>query len=453
MANTEERLGTEKISRLLLSMGIPTLVAQIINLLYNIVDRMYIGHIAGVGALALTGVGVTMPIILIIAAFSALVGAGGAPLAAIALGQGDKKKAETILSNGFVVLCGLAVLLMAVFYLIKKPFLYMTGASDITYPYAQQYLNIYLAGTLFVQLVLGLNPFITAQGRSKIAMLSVIIGAAINIALDPLFIFVFNMGVRGAALATVLSQLVSALWTVQFLFSKKASLRIRPSLFRLNGRLLAQVAALGISPFIMQSTESLITIVLSSGLQRYGGDLYVGSLTILQSIMQLINVPISGFTQGVQPIVSYNFGAGKLDRVRTAYRSIIGIAAATSFLITLSAMLFPGVYAGMFTNNAELAQLVRQVMPIFIAGMLVFGVQMGCQNVFMGLGQAKISLFMALLRKVILLVPFAILFPMVTGNVLSIYYAECTADAIAAVTCGTVFALNIRKILARGPQH
>ena len=453
MANTEERLGTEKISRLLLSMGIPTLVAQIINLLYNIVDRMYIGHIAGVGALALTGVGVTMPIILIIAAFSALVGAGGAPLAAIALGQGDKKKAETILSNGFVVLCGLAVLLMAVFYLIKKPFLYMTGASDITYPYAQQYLNIYLAGTLFVQLVLGLNPFITAQGRSKIAMLSVIIGAAINIALDPLFIFVFNMGVRGAALATVLSQLVSALWTVQFLFSKKASLRIRPSLFRLNGRLLAQVAALGVSPFIMQSTESLITIVLSSGLQRYGGDLYVGSLTILQSIMQLINVPISGFTQGVQPIVSYNFGAGKLDRVRTAYRSIIGIAAATSFLITLSAMLFPGVYAGMFTNNAELAQLVRQVMPIFIAGMLVFGVQMGCQNVFMGLGQAKISLFMALLRKVILLVPFAILFPMVTGNVLSIYYAECTADAIAAVTCGTVFALNIRKILARGPQH
>ena len=453
MANTEERLGTEKISRLLLSMGIPTLVAQIINLLSNIVDRMYIGHIAGVGALALTGVGVTMPIILIIAAFSALVGAGGAPLAAIALGQGDKKKAETILSNGFVVLCGLAILLMAVFYLIKKPFLYMTGASDITYPYAQQYLNIYLAGTLFVQLVLGLNPFITAQGRSKIAMLSVIIGAAINIALDPLFIFVFNMGVRGAALATVLSQLVSALWTVQFLFSKKASLRIRPSLFRLNGRLLAQVAALGVSPFIMQSTESLITIVLSSGLQRYGGDLYVGSLTILQSIMQLINVPISGFTQGVQPIVSYNFGAGKLDRVRTAYRSIIGIAAATSFLITLSAMLVPGVYAGMFTNNAELAQLVRQVMPIFIAGMLVFGVQMGCQNVFMGLGQAKISLFMALLRKVILLVPFAILFPMVTGNVLSIYYAECTADVIAAVTCGTVFALNIRKILARGPQH
>ncbi len=453
MATSEERLGTAPIPKLLLSMGIPSLIAQVINLLYNIVDRMYIGHIEGVGAAALTGVGVTMPVILIISAFSSLIGAGGAPLAAIALGQGDKKRAETILSNGFVALCCISATLMALFYLIKKPFLYMIGASDATYPYASAYLDIYLLGTLFVQLVLGLNPFITAQGNSKIAMFSVVIGAAINIALDPLFIFVMNMGVRGAALATVLSQLISALWTVRFLLSKKASLRIRPALFKPNWRLLGGVLALGVSPFIMQSTESLITIVLSVGLKHYGGDLYVGSLTILQSIMQLINVPVSGFTHGVQPIISYNFGAGNLSRVRTTYRTVIGLSAAVSFLVTLSAMLFPGVYANMFTSDPALVALVKQVMPIFVAGMLVFGIQMGCQNAFMGLGQAKISLFMALLRKVFLLVPFAIIFPLVTGNVISIYVAECTADAIAALTCGTVFMLNIKKILARGPQQ
>lgn len=451
MATNEERLGTASIPKLLLSLGIPTLIAQIINLLYNIVDRMYIGHIEGVGAQALTGVGVTMPVILIISAFSALIGAGGAPLAAIALGQGDKKRAETILSNGFVVLCCISAALMVLFYLIKKPLLYAIGGSDATYPYASAYLNIYLIGTLFVQLVLGLNPFITAQGNSKIAMFSVVIGAAINIALDPLFIYVFNMGVSGAAWATVLSQFASAVWTVHFLISKKASLRIQPAFFKLNWRLLGSVFALGISPFIMQSTESLISIVLSVGLKTYGGDLYVGSLTILQSIMQLIHVPISGFTQGVQPIISYNFGAGKLDRVRKTYRIIIVLCAGVSFVMTLSAMLFPGVYANMFTTDPELVTLVKKVMPIFVAGMLVFGVQMGCQNVFMGLGQAKISLFMALLRKVFLLVPFAIIFPLVTGNVISIYVAECAADFIAAITCGTVFALNIKKILARGP--
>lgn len=451
MAGSEEKLGTEKLGKLILSMGIPTLIAQVINLLYNIVDRMYIGHIEGVGATALTGVGLTLPIIMIITAFSNFVGAGGAPLASIALGQGNKKRAETILSNGFIMLCVIAVILMIVFYAVEKPFLYLIGASDVTYPYAKEYLDIYLIGTLFVQLVIGLNPFITAQGKSKIAMLSVVIGAVINIGLDPVFIFGLNMGVSGAALATILSQLVSAIWTVRFLMSKNTSLRIQVQYFKPNWRIIGLVAGLGVSPFIMQSTESLITIVLSSGLQRYGGDLYVGSLTILQSIMQMINVPITGFTQGVQPIVSYNFGAGKLDRVRKTYRIVILTTFTLSAVVTLSVMIWPGVYASMFTSSTDLIELSKQVMPIFMAGMLIFGIQMGCQNTFMGLGQAKISLFLALLRKVILLVPFAIIFPMITNNVMSIYYAECTADTIAALVCGTVFALRIKNILARGP--
>lgn len=448
MTHSEERLGTEKIGRLILSMGVPTLIAQVINLLYNIVDRMYIGHM--VGPEALTGVGLTLPIIMLISAFSAFVGAGGAPLAAIAMGQGDKKRAETILSNAVTMLCFFTVVLMAVFFLIEKPFLYFIGASDVTYPYAGDYLRIYLLGTLFVQIVIGLNPFITAQGQSKTAMLSVLIGAVFNIVLDPVFILVFKMGVKGAALATIISQFASALWTIRFLTSPKTSLRIYVQYLKPQWSIMGNVAALGISPFIMQSTESLISVVLSSGLQKYGGDIYVGSLTILQSIMQMINTPISGFTQGVQPILSYNFGAGNTERVKETYKKIISITVVASFVITLSAMVLPGMYARIFTDDEELIAVVRQVMPVFVAGMLIFGVQMGCQTTFMGLGQAKISLFMALLRKVFLLVPFAVIFPMVTKDVMSIYFAECSADVIAAVTCGIVFLCNIRKILARG---
>lgn len=282
-------------------------------------------------------------------------------------------------------------------------------------------------------------------------MLSVLIGAVLNIALDPVFIFVLKMGVRGAALATIISQFASALWTMRFLTSPKTSLRVQVKYLKPDLKIIGGVAALGVSPFIMQSTESLISIVLSSGLQKYGGDVYVGSLTILQSVMQLINTPISGFTQGVQPILSYNYGAGNTERVKMTYKRIIGITAAASFVITLSAMLLPGMYARVFTDDAELIGVVRRVMPVFVAGMLIFGIQMGCQTTFMGLGQARISLFMALLRKVFLLVPFAIIFPMITKDVMSIYYAECSADAIAALVCGTVFLCNIKKILSRGP--
>lgn len=448
--NSEEKLGREPLGRLMLSMGIPTLVAQLINLLYNIVDRIYIGQ--GVGREALTGLGLALPVITIVSAFSAFAGAGGAPLAAIALGQGNKAKAERILGNVFTMLCFFTVTLMIVFYLIEKPFLYMVGASDYTYPYASAYLRIYLIGTFGVQLVLGLNPFITAQGQSKIAMGSVLIGAALNIILDPIFIFVFHMGVQGAALATILSQFAGAVWVLRFMTSPQTSLRLKLPCLRPDFRQIRAIAALGVSPFIMQSTESLIAIVMSSGLQRYGGDLYVGSLTILQSIMQLGSTPASGFTQGVQPILSYNFGAGNLERVKEAYRKIILITAAASFVITVVEMLFPEVLARMFTQDEELIELIGRVAPIFLAGMLIFGIQNGCQTVFMGLGQAKISLFMALLRKMFLLVPFALIFPLVTGNVMSIYFAECTADAISATVCGTAFVLNIKKILAKGAR-
>ena len=442
--HSDARLGTEPIWRLILQMGIPGLVAQLINLLYNLVDRMYIGHIPEVGQLALTGVGLTLPALQIISAFSALVGNGGAPLAAIALGQGDRKRAERILGGGFVTLLTFSAALTVFFLAIRKPFLYMVGASDATYPYANDYIVIYLLGTVFVQLTLGLNPFITCQGRSRIAMLSIIIGAAINIALDPLFIFAFDMGVRGAALATVISQAASAVWIVSFLCRKDTSLRIRRDRMKPDLRIILGVFALGVSPFIMNSTESLISIVLSSGLSRYGGDLYVGSLTILQSVMQLIAIPMSGFTSGVAPIMSYNFGAGNPGRVKGTFIRLFAIGVSYSALIALSAMLFPEAFAKLFTSNADLIALVGRVLPIFIAGMLIFGVQNVCQSAFMSLGQAKRSLLIALLRKVVLLAPLAAILPAITGNVMSIDWAEPISDCLSATTCLIVFVLFVK---------
>ena len=442
---SDAQLGTEPIWRLILRMGIPGLVAQLINLLYNLVDRMYIGHIPEVGQLALTGVGLTLPALQVISAFSALVGNGGAPLAAIALGQGDRERAERILGNGLLALLFFSAALTALFLGIRRPFLYMVGASDATYPYADAYIVIYLIGTVFVQLTLGLNPFITAQGQSRVAMLSILIGAAINIALDPVFIFALNLGVRGAALATVISQAASAVWITSFLCRRDTSLRLRRDRLRPDVRILLGVAALGVSPFIMSSTESLISIVLSSGLARYGGDLYVGSLTILQSVMQLISIPMGGFTGGVAPIMSYNYGAGRPDRVKATFVRLMAIGFSYSFLIALAAMVFPTAFARIFTSNAELVALVGRVLPIFIAGMLIFGAQNVCQTGFMALGQAKRSLLIALLRKVILLAPLAAVLPAITQNVMSIYWAEPVADTLSAVTCLTVFVLFARR--------
>ena len=448
MTDKEQRMATEGIGRLMLSMAIPSVVAQVINILYNIVDRIYIGHIEGVGMEALTGVGVTFPIITLISAFSAFVGAGGAPLASIWLGKGDRKRAEKILGNGVSLLILFTIFLMLLFYLFQTPLLYLFGASDATIGYASAYINIYLLGTIFVELALGLNTFIISQGQSKVAMAAVLIGAVANITLDPVFIFGLKMGVRGAAYATVISQALSALWTVGFLVGPKSSLTIRLWALKPELRTIGSVMALGVSPFIMRATESLISIVLNNGLQRYGGDIYVGSLTIMQSVMQMYSAPLGGFTQGVQPIISYNFGAGNFDRVRKLYRWMIGISFGAAAGATLLIMIFPGFFAGMFTNDENLVALVQQVMPLFVCGMLVFGLQQGIQPTFLALGQAKISLFIAIFRKVILLIPLALILPLKFG-VMGIYYAEPISDVTSATVATILFLANIKKIVSK----
>lgn len=444
----ERRMGTEPIGRLMISMAVPSIAAQVINILYNIVDRIYIGHIKGVGMEALTGVGVTFPIITLISAFSAFAGAGGAPLASIWLGKGDRKRAEKILGNGVSMLLFFSLLLMGFFYAFKKPVLYLFGASDATIPYAVDYISIYLMGTVFVELALGLNAFIISQGQSRIAMMAVLIGAAVNIILDPVFIFGLQMGVKGAARATVISQALSALWTVGFLVSKRSTLTIKPEAMKPDLHIIGSVMALGVSPFIMRATESLISVVLNSGLQRYGGDIYVGSLTIMQSVMQMYAAPLGGFTQGVQPIISYNFGAGNFDRVKKLYRSMITSCFLFSASATILIIIFPGFFAGMFTNDAALIRLVEQMMPIFMFGMLVFGLQQGIQPAFLALGQAKISFFIAIFRKVVLLVPLALILPLKFG-VMGIYYAEPISDVLSAAMAATLFLLNIKKIVSK----
>ena len=446
--SNEQRLGTLPIPKLMISLAIPSVIAQIINVLYNIVDRIYIGHMADVGDIALTGVGVTFPIIMLISAFSYFVGSGGAPLASIQLGRQNKEKAEQILGNGTSLLILFSIVLTLFFFFFKTPLLYLFGASNSTIIYANDYLDIYLLGTIFVQLSLGLNLFISSQGQAKTAMLSVLIGAVTNIVLDPIFIFGLHMGVRGAATATVISQAFSAIWVVSFLSSKRSAIRIRLRYLKPDFEIIKHIASLGISPFIMQSTESLINIVLNHSLQLYGGDIYVGSMTIIQSVMQLIVVPIQGFTQGVQPIISYNFGASQFERVKkTFFYTVI-----TTFLLTtLSCILttkFPTFFARFFTDKESLIFIVGEVMPIFMSGIFMFGIQMGCQTAFMGLGQAKISLFLALLRKVILLVPLAILLPLIYGTVTSIYYAEPISDILSATIAGILFFVTRKKILS-----
>ena len=443
--NKEELLKSGPIFKTMLVMGIPTFVAQFINLMYNIVDRVYIGHISGCGAQALTGVGVCFPIITFISAFTSLIGMGGAPLAGIALGAGNREKAEKILGNSFSALILVSVVLTIVFQLIKKPFLYMFGASDATYLYAGPYLSIYLVGTIFVMISMGLNTYITTQGAATTAMFSIIIGAAVNMILDPIFIFALDMGVKGAAYATVISQAISAIWVLHFLTGKKATLRIKRENLGLDIHILMSICALGISPFIMGATESLISVVFNSGAQKYGGDLYVGSISILQSVMQMISVPMNGFASGVQPIISYNYGAKNMERVKKSSLTLIGITFMSSCVLTLICMTIPGKIAGLFTTDVKLIDICSSVLPIFMAGMLVFGLQSGCQNSFLSLGKAKQSLFFALLRKVILLTPLALILPGITNSVMGLYYAEPISDVISAVCCVIVFTITLKR--------
>lgn len=444
----EKRLGTAPLGKLIFQLALPGILAQLINVLYNMVDRMYIGHMPETGATALTGLGVCLPILVLISAFSSFAGAGGAPLAAIELGKGNKDKAEKILGNATTMLITCSVVLTLVFGIFKEPILYAFGASKETIGFALDYLNIYLVGTIAVQLALGLNIYISCQGNAKIAMFSVLIGAVLNIVLDPILIFGFDMGVKGAALATVISQTISAIWVVRFLLSQKSVIRIKMENMKPDWKIIGSVCALGVSPFVMQSTEALVTIVLNNGLQSYGGDLYVGSLTILQSVMQLIVVPVNGLTQGVQPVISYNYGAGNFDRVKKTFKTVLIADLVVTVTACLLTQFIPGVFAAVFTDEAALIALVEEVMPIFFAGIWIFGVQMACQSAFMGMGQAVVSLFLALLRKVILLIPLALILPKFF-DVSGIYYAEPVADVVAALTTGVVFLVLSKKLLKK----
>ena len=447
-AVNEEKFINGNLNKLMFSMAIPTIVAQVINILYNIVDRIYIGHIPGASVDALTGVGVALPVIVFISAFSAFVGQGGAPLSSIWLGKGDKEHAEKILGNGTFLLIVFTIILMFVFYVWQKPLLYAFGASDTTIPYASTYLSWYLAGTISVEIALGLNTYIIAQGNSGVAMVSVLAGAIFNIILDPLFIFVFGMGVKGAAIATVISQTLSAIWVLYFLTGKRALLKIKLRYIVPDFGIIKSIFLLGISPFVMRATESLISIVMNSGLQKYGGDIYVAAQTVMQSVMQLFYAPIGGFTQGVQPLVSYNYGAQNFTRVRQAYKKMILVCGSFSFITTIVVIVFPQVFAGIFTDDTTLIELVARKMPLFMCGMLLFGVQMAIQPVFLALGQAKISLIIAMLRKVILLTPLAIIFP-IYFDADGVFFAEPVSDFISAITAIILFRLNINKILSK----
>lgn len=443
----EERLGTDRILPLVLKMALPAVTAQIVNLLYNIVDRIYIGHIPGIGTDALAGVGVTNALIILVSAFSAIVSGGGAPFAAIALGQGNREKAETILGNGFILLLIFTVLTSAVAYIFMEPILLYTGASENTIGYATDYLSIYLIGTVFVQISVGLNTFINTQGRPSIAMLSTLIGAGLNIVLDPIFIFIFDMGVKGAAIATVISQACSAAWVLGFLFSKKATLRLEARYMKLDWKVISAMVGLGISPFIMASTESLVGFVLNTNLKHFG-DLYVSALAVMQSAMQFGSAPLTGFAQGFIPIVSYNYGCRNVSRVRECFKVSVTIMFTFNAVLMLLMIIFPETVARIFTGDSRLVDCVGEMMPWFLTGMTVFGLQRACQNTFIALGQAKISLFIALLRKVILLVPLAFILPRFMG-VKGVFAAESVADMTAAICCITIFLLTFPKILSR----
>lgn len=445
---TSNKLGTEKISRLLFQLALPSITAQLINMLYNIVDRIYIGHIEGIGSLALTGVGVCFPIIILITAFSSLIGMGGAPQASIRMGEQNVPAAEKILGNCFTALVIIAATLTAVFLIWGRPLLILFGASNDTLGYALSYLNIYVIGTIFVMISLGLNSFISAQGFAKISMLTVVIGAIINIVLDPILIFGLNMGVQGAALATIFSQCISAVWVLKFLTGKKTNLKIQTKNLKLSGKVLFPVIALGMSPFIMQSTESLLNICFNTSLQKYGGDLAVGSMTILSSIMQVLSLPLTGLTQGAQPIISYNFGAGHKDRVKEAFRLLFisSILFATGYW--LLNMLAPGLLVGVFASEPELKTMAAWALRIYLATGFMMGIQLSCQQTFVAIGQAKISLFLALLRKIILLIPLIYILPNFFENkVFAVFLAEPISDFLAASTTFTLFRIRFNKVL------
>lgn len=443
----EANLGEDRIGGLLFKLALPAILAQVINLLYNLVDRMYIGHIAEVGSVALTGLGVTMPFIMCVSAFAALVSMGGAPRASIMMGRGNKEEAERILGNCTSMLVLVAVIVTMVSQIWGQDILLLFGASESTLPYAWAYMQIYSLGTIFVQLALGLNAFINAQGFARIGMLTVVIGAVCNIILDPIFIFGLHMGVRGAALATILSQGVSCVWIVRFLLGKETTLRIRKGNLKICPKTVGPCIALGVAPFIMQFTESVLNICFNTSLLKYGGDVAVGAMTILSSVMQMSMLPIQGLTQGAQPIIGFNYGAKKMDRVKKTFRLLFVSCVAFTAAIWLICMILPQAFILIFTDQAELIAFTKWAIRIYMAVSVIFGVQISCQQTFIALGNAKTSVFLALLRKVILLIPLIYILPaFMEDKLMAVFLAEPVADVIAVTTTSILFYRTYRTL-------
>ena len=441
-----KQMATAPVWSLIIKLSIPAILAQIVNLFYNVVDRIYIGHMEDVGTVALTGVGLCVPVITLISAFTMLVAQGGAPRAAIEMGKGDIKKAEKILGNCFVLLILFAIVLTILFMMFGEKFLMLFGASEDTIIYALPYMQIYSAGSIFVMISLGLNMFITTQGFTKISMATVLIGAVCNIVLDPIFIFVFDMGVSGAAIATIISQSVSAVWVLCFLLGKKTKLRIRKENLLPSGKILAPVLALGISPFIMNATEAVINIAFNSSLQKYGGDIAVGAMTICTTVFQLAWVPAQGIGQGAQPIISFNYGAKNADRVKQAFKAFLLTCFSYVFIFGMAIELFPQFFIGIFNDNPELVETATWTIRLYGCAMVFFGIQMAVQQTFIALGKAKASLFIACLRKVILLVPLIYILPNFFENkVFAVFLAEPVSDAISIITASITFAIVFSK--------
>ena len=456
-ASVDQRLGTAPLVPLIFSLALPTALAQLVNMLYNIVDRIYVGHIPGTGSLALAGLGVTYPIIVLITAFSNLIGMGGAPRASVAMGRGDYKTAEKILGNCITLLVVLSVLLSVVFTIFGEPILMAFGASENTLPFAMSYLRIYLLGTLFVQFTLGMTPFITNQGFAKTSMATTCIGAISNIILDPVFIFGFNMGVQGAAIATILSQAISAVWVLAFFTGKRSVLRIRKANLVPDGKTLALVLSLGVSPFLMTATECVIQLAFNTGAATYGGDSAVAIMSILFSVAQIANLPVQGFCQGAQPVVGFNFGAQKLARVRQAFKIMLAVSMGVTTVVVGAVEIAPQLFLGLFSSDAGLIALGTAPLRIYMLGYFFMGAQLACQQTFLGLGEAKISMFIALLRKVILLLPLSLVIPRVFGalglsQLLGLYLAEPISDIVSASTCTILFFVIEWKKLKDSPR-
>ncbi|MEG2787617.1 MAG: MATE family efflux transporter [Romboutsia sp.] len=448
MSNVSTDLGKESIGKLLFKLATPAIIAQLVNVLYNIVDRIFIGRMQS-GDIAMAGVGVAFPIILIVMAFSALVGAGGAPLVAIKMGEKDNDSAEQIMSISFIMLVVVSILLTVIIYIFREDILWAFGASDATIGYAMDYLGIYSLGSIFVLIALGMNPFINTQGFAKIGMVTVAIGALINIILDPILIFGFDMGVKGAATATVISQAISAIWVLKFLFGKKTVLKIKKKYFKIDFKVAGSILALGVAPFMMQGTESLVLISLNNQLQIYGGDLAVGAMTIMSSIMQILLLPNMGLTQGAQPIISYNYGAKKIDRVKKTFKLMAMLCLSYTSIMWLALMIAPKIFVSIFNNDPALMEITSWSIKIYFAGIFIVGVQMACQQTFLSLGRAKISLFIAMLRKIVLLIPLIFILPnFIENKLFAVLLAEPIADIVATSITIICFIVFYKKTLS-----